>query len=242
VSYHPDVQILRRSVSIASLLGGEIAATVALHRLGRVEGFSLPANRLGPWLHQARTEELVAGFARIGALVLAWWLLGATVLSLARQIVPGWRHLRALDALTPTVLRRIVERTVAVGLGASLGLSAVQLVGAKTASPRPRVDVPVVRSAPSPARPPDPTTPRNPAAAGARSAVVVVRSGDNLWVIAKRALEREQPAPSPAAVAAYWRRVIAANAGTLRSHDPDLIFPGERIALPAPSEPHPGAG
>ena len=38
--------------------------------------------------------------------------------------------------------------------------------------------------------------------------------------------------PSPAEITPYWRRVIVANAGGLRSHDPNLIYPGERIVLP----------
>ena len=53
-------------------------------------------------------------------------------------------------------VRRIVERAVAVGVGASLGLSGVHPLGAQTRPALPRVDVPVVRSALSPARPPEP--------------------------------------------------------------------------------------
>ena len=68
----------------------------------------------------------------------------------------------------------------------------------------------------------------------ARPRVVVVRAGDNLWVIAQ---PRRNTATTDAArprveIAPYWRRVIAANAAALRSHDPNLIFPGERVVLP----------
>jgi hypothetical protein len=234
------MHLLRRFVSLVVLLGAEIGAIVALHRLGRVEGFALPSGALRDWLFHAQTEELVAVTARLAGLAVSWWLLVATTLSLARQVVPGWRHVHALDSLTPAVVRRVVERAVAVGLGASLGLSGIHPIGATTASTRPSVDVPVVRSAPSPTRapassptrPPTPTTPPTTTSTRPRDSVVVVRAGDNLWVIAKRALEREQGAVGPAEVVPYWRRVIAANAGGLRSHDPDLVFPGERIVLP----------
>jgi nucleoid-associated protein YgaU len=63
----------------------------------------------------------------------------------------------------------------------------------------------------------------------------VVVPGDNLWRIAATrlaaALGRE---PSDAEIAPYWQRVIAANRTTLRSGDPDLVFPGELVALPPP--------
>lgn len=240
MSYHLPVRLLRRAAAIVALLGCEIAATVALHRLGRVDGFALPKRALAHWLLHAQTEELVAVTARLAGLVLAWWLLVATVLSVARRVVPAWTHLRALDFLTPTAVRRTVERALAVGLGASIGLGGVHAIGAATVPKPPRVDVPVVRSAPSAIRSPEPT-PR-PSTASPRDPAVVVRAGDNLWVIAKRALEGEHLAAGSNETARYWRRVIAANAGGLRSHDPNLIFPGEHIVLPPLPGPDPTAG
>jgi nucleoid-associated protein YgaU len=62
---------------------------------------------------------------------------------------------------------------------------------------------------------------------------VVVRPGDNLWLIAQAALARDPAAPvDDPAVARYWRDVIRVNRRTLRSGDPSLIFPGEIITLP----------
>jgi hypothetical protein len=239
---------LRRSAAIVSLLGAEIAATIALHRLGRVEGFAIPKRALGAWVLHAQTEELIAVTARLAGLALAWWLLAATLLSLARRVVPGWKRLRALDALSPVAVRRIVERAVAVGVGASLGLSGVRPIGAVTVPTRPRVDVPVVRSAAPASRPADSgsdttrTAPAGRGHSGHPANVVVVRAGDNLWVLARRALEGEDRAVPSVEIAPYWRRVIAANASGLRSHDPNLIFPGERIVLPPVSGPDPAAG
>jgi len=63
---------------------------------------------------------------------------------------------------------------------------------------------------------------------------VVVHPGDNLWLIARAALT---PAtgrpPDERAVARYWLAVIDANRATLRSGNPNLIFPGEIVTLPA---------
>lgn len=232
------MQRLRRVVFVGALLGAEIAAVWVLHQLGRVEGFALPRHATGHWLLHAQTEDLVAVTARLAGLALAWWLLVATALSLARRIVPGWRSLRALDWVTPIALRRAVDRAVAVGLGASLGLTGIHPAGAtgrQSHQAAPRVDVPVVRSArsarsappaPPAPRPPDPRPVQPTALPG--ETVVVVRAGDNLWVIAQRALG----SATNAEIAPYWRRVIAANTAKLRSHDPDLIFPGERVVLP----------
>lgn len=69
--------------------------------------------------------------------------------------------------------------------------------------------------------------PKPPTSAGA---TYVVRPGDNLWVIAQRTLEQhERPARE---LVAYWHAVIEANVSTLRSGDPNLIYPGETLTLP----------
>jgi nucleoid-associated protein YgaU len=61
-------------------------------------------------------------------------------------------------------------------------------------------------------------------------------SGDNLWTISRdrlaRVTGRSPSALSDHEIATYWLRVIDANQSHLRSHDPNLIFPGEVIHLP----------
>lgn len=56
-----------------------------------------------------------------------------------------------------------------------------------------------------------------------------VVKGDNLWAIAER---RVGLAGDLDIVSAYWRRLVAVNRNTLRSGDPNLIYPGEMISLP----------
>jgi len=81
-----------------------------------------------------------------------------------------------------------------------------------------------------PATPADPAPPTEPAAAGARDHVV--EPGDHLWSLAEQRLTEALARPvTDAEVAPYWRRVVAANP---QLTDPDLVFPGDAVHLPAP--------
>ena len=60
-----------------------------------------------------------------------------------------------------------------------------------------------------------------------------VAPGDHLWDIARRTLAREMDRPpSTRQITSYWVELIEANRESIRSHDPNLIYPGERILLP----------
>lgn len=59
---------------------------------------------------------------------------------------------------------------------------------------------------------------------------VVVERGDHLWKISARHLNGVAPDDQ---VAPYWREVVTVNTPRLRSGDPDLIYPGETVELPA---------
>lgn len=61
-----------------------------------------------------------------------------------------------------------------------------------------------------------------------------VQRGDNMWKIATEVLTREfEREPSNAEVVAYWRQLIDLNRANLISRNPDLIYPGETLSLPA---------
>lgn len=69
---------------------------------------------------------------------------------------------------------------------------------------------------------------------GEESEEVVVVKGDHLWKISERHLEtRMKREPANSEIGPYWRDVIAENVDSLRSGDPDLIYPGEVIEMPA---------
>ncbi len=64
--------------------------------------------------------------------------------------------------------------------------------------------------------------------------LVTVGKGDHLWKIARSHLEAVRgEEQSRSQIARYWQAVIAMNLDRLRSGDPDLIYPGEVISLPA---------
>ena len=61
-----------------------------------------------------------------------------------------------------------------------------------------------------------------------------VARGDNLWSIADGWVRQQTTQEiTDADVTPYWRSLIAANLRTLRSGDPNLIYPGEILQLPA---------
>jgi nucleoid-associated protein YgaU len=84
------------------------------------------------------------------------------------------------------------------------------------------------------------------AAAAARPTVeprrvqtVVVRGGDSLWSIAADLLSSQAGGRvTDRDITVAWHRLHAANAGRV-GPDPDLILPGTRLAVPAPSEQFP---
>lgn len=77
-----------------------------------------------------------------------------------------------------------------------------------------------------------------PAAATAPTDHVVV-PGDHLWGISvERLTAAFGRAPSEVETATYWSELVDANRSTLRSGDPDLIFPGEVVTCP-PVNPEP---
>jgi nucleoid-associated protein YgaU len=62
---------------------------------------------------------------------------------------------------------------------------------------------------------------------------VVVEPGDHLWKISEEHLATVLGRPAEdAEVDPYWRSVIDTNRERLASGDPDLIYPGETVALP----------
>ncbi len=104
-----------------------------------------------------------------------------------------------------------LARVVTVA-AASLALTATALVG--------------VAEAPAGVRVPAVPT---PAPLGRTVETVVVEPGDHFWKISERRL-----ADTTIPVAPYWRHVVEHNRDAIRSGDPDLIYPGEVVELPAP--------
>jgi hypothetical protein len=63
-----------------------------------------------------------------------------------------------------------------------------------------------------------------------------VARGESFWIIARLSLtEAWGRSPSDAEVARYWTELIDANRNRLRHrHNPNLIYAGQELAVPAP--------
>jgi len=83
-----------------------------------------------------------------------------------------------------------------------------------------------------------PVPARLPVAIAGRDAdhTVIVAKGDHLWKISGHHLHRLLGRQATnLEISPYWRRVIETNRTNLISGDPDLIYPGEVMTLPAVS-------
>ena len=204
-----------------------------------------------------RGDDLALAVAWIIAVAASAWLFVATGACVLALRLGRPRVARRLAPTLPAGIRRLVEVAI---VASCVALPALPALPASAAPATPVVaDQPVVRApAPAPVTISTPATNPTPAATTApaftpeaaptpkpatpapvsapRQDHVVVRAGDNLWLIARAAVTRMAGAnPTDAEVAHYWRAVIAANRSTLRSGNPSLIFPGEIVALPAVS-------
>jgi nucleoid-associated protein YgaU len=66
---------------------------------------------------------------------------------------------------------------------------------------------------------------------------VIVAKGDHLWKISGHHLHSVLGRPATnTEISPYWRRVVDTNRSNLRSGNPDLIYPGEIVTLPAVSD------
>lgn len=250
----------RRFPGLTVLLAGEVAVVSLLHRLGGLPWLRVGWDDPGRWLATVPPEDAVMAALRLVALAGAYWLLVTTVGYLVARATRLPAALRAVQWATLPAVRRVADGAVAavlVGSSMTLGAMPVGAVAVPPAAvPAPAVPAPdgVVlppaltkpdavsggpeRAAAGPAAgDPAPDSDAPPSATATPDpATHMVVAGDNLWAIA--AADLAAPA-SPAEIHARWRAVIEANRHRLRSGDPDLIFPGERILLPSP---HPRAG
>ena len=241
---------------LAGLVGVVLALVIGLHQTGAVPGLAVDWSDPIGWVLGTAPELVIGGLLRQLGLVLGYWVLASTtVYALARigNLPISWARFATLP-----LARRLVDRAMAMSLAVSLAGSplvataaeapiAFEVSGDGIPVPHVRVIEPAPDE-PSPAAPaadeiiaaptvkPMQGTVENLAPA---SAIVtgetthVVVAGDNLWTIAAAHLDTAAgPAGDPGHIAAYWQKVIEANSGTLRSGDPNLIYPGEIIALP----------
>jgi hypothetical protein len=240
------MQFVRRSASLLVVLAGEAIAVVAVHRLGSRAPFNLPLDDVDPWLRAAPADALAAAL-RVVALVLAGWLLVATIAYACASAASIPAAVRACEWVTPHAIRRTIDRALAVSIvaGAVTVPASAHHAGAVQDRPPPvSVDVrsgKSLGSLPSEWSPPvtvanAPVVPVVDRPRASTAATVAVTPGDNLWELSAAALARgtarERVAITDDEIARYWRSVCDVNRDTLRSGDVNVIYPGEVVALP----------
>ncbi len=78
-----------------------------------------------------------------------------------------------------------------------------------------------------------PVLPAAPALPAVDAATWVVEPGDSLWRIADDVVRTARPRASDRTVTGYWRSLVDANRAQLVDpRNPDLLVPGQQLALP----------
>jgi nucleoid-associated protein YgaU len=189
-------------------------------------------------------------------------VVGLAYLLLVTLLLAGSRILRShaaeglVDRCTGPTLRRFLRASAGIGVGTVTSLHSLAAgaapppvteppdpVPAATAEPTAddvttltRVEPPEAPGEAAPMAPHPETVTTAPADTTTTDATDwwTVEPGDHLWRIAEETLlDHRGEAPSLEQTAAYWHVVCEANHSRLVDPDnPDLIMPGQRIALP----------
>ena len=219
-------------------------------------GGALAAPPLDPagwsgWLAARTAPEAAMAVLRVVAIGLTGYLLLATAVAVALRLGDAGRLVTAAEVVTLPFVRGIVQAGLGVGLagatvagiGAGGGTTRVPtaaelaLVAAEGA-PVLAEGVPVLaEGAPVLQRLDDPPPVLQRVDAGpAPDATWTVAPGDHLWSIAERVLAGAwgRP-PADAEVVPFWEAVVERNRPSLADPgNPDLLFPGQVLTLPAP--------
>lgn len=216
-----------RRLALAGWCGGLVAAFGVLVAAGDGALAPPPLTDLGSWPGWAAERSPVeAAFAvlRLAALGVAGYLLLATALAAASS---AGRFVAVADVVALPSVQRFVSAALGVGLvgatlaaGASRPAAAVGEVMVELAPASAPPTMQRVEEAPAAAPPAPPVSPP------VSPSTWTVEPGDHLWSVAERVV-------GPGGdVAAYWRRLLAANP----LPDPDLVFPGQTLVLPTLDE------
>lgn len=229
----------RSTLRILALLTVESSMVVTTHRLGAVPALRIDLSAPHAWLATVPPEDALAATLRLLALGLTVWLLVTTVAYLLAHAAGIAALGRVTARVTVPAVRTAIERSLAVGVLAGV-LGGPLPAGAQPVVPPPPPEVAVSDSGalqPPGLSPPDapdqpPTSDVTQPPAPARHVVV---PGDHLWSIAEQRLAVTSiTEPDTVDVARFWRTLVDHNRGRLRSRDPDLIYPGEVVAVPPP--------
>lgn len=232
----------------------EAALVAALHWVGS-DLYDVPVRALGPWFQTTEPTVALVALARLVGLAIGYWLLTTTVLYALSYHLGLDALTRLLHWVTLPVVRHVVQGVTALSLtGATiLGPSAISALpamaqhmavaqGDTTSTTTAGSDgtyTPGAAGWPSSGEDGSfwlPNAGLTPAAVGAQAGAesYIVVKGDNFWTIAENRIRSVKGGGvTERQVARYWVKVVDANRSSIRSGDPDLIFPGEQVSLPA---------
>jgi nucleoid-associated protein YgaU len=240
----------RRLAGIGGWLLALSGAVVALQLSGRGALAAPPLTDPGSWpAWVAGRDPVMAAFAlvRLAAVAAAWYLVAVTAVGIVLRTCGAVGMVTAADLVTVAPVRRMLAGTMSLGLAAS---GAMGIIG-----PASRLTVAAAAQAtqsPAPAATPGtvtmhqltPAAPDPPAPAAASPQAAADHPGDRwtvapgqcFWSIAESVLTAHLGRlPSDAEIVPYWRGLIDANRDELAQRDnPDLVFPGQTFAVPAP--------
>lgn len=240
---------LRRVLPLVGLLAAAAAAVALLHALGDQPWARMDTGEPARWMAATPPVEALMAVLRWAGLAVGWWLLTTTTTTAAAALARAERLGRWVRPLTWAPARRAADRAVAAGVSVVLVASGVPSWADEAPPPPPPLSEPAaVDTAPSGederhgsagarnvGEPDDTGDARD---GGEATRTHEVASGENLWAIAAEDLAARRGVAAgeldEASIAAHWRAVIEANADRLRSGEPDLVFPGERLRLPVP--------
>ena len=217
---------VRAAVRGISLLALEVGALALLYRGGLP---SVEWSDAGAWLDRTPPEDAILAIVRSVALVATWYLVAATLLVTVASVTRIPALLRGVRLVSLPGLRRAIEGVAAMTLATAPILNTAPAFASPAAHTVVRTELPAYTPTPA-----GDGSPYEPVPAGdviePERIVHVVVAGDSLWSIAEAAVPADT-ADRSTAVDAYWRSLVELNAATIRSGDPDLIFPGEVIIL-----------
>lgn len=195
------------------------------------QGRSLAA--IDRWWVEVGTGPAAMTLVQLTAVGFAAWITLGALVDLAARLHPNAVVLGLRRCLWPSLLRRLVGSIVVL-------TSAWPAAHAGAGDPAPVPDDLVLVDIGSV---PPTTGDISPAGTTLRLSDVgevagpapldswTVQRGDHLWHIARETVADRGGDGSEAEVAAYWRRLLAANRDVVGA-DPDLIHPGQVVRLP----------
>jgi hypothetical protein len=185
------------------------------------------------WYQQVGAARAVIVMARLVAIVGAGWLAAGATLQLVASLSLSQGVHRLADAVSPRVLRRLAQGAASLSITAGLTLPTAAL----NASPVNDPPGTAVMEMLGDLEPTTTTVPPDlvPAPSPLPEDEVVVQRGDSFWAVAVDVVaEASGSVPSERQVIHYWERLIEANRERLVAPaNPDLLFPGQVLVLPA---------